>query len=448
MLTSLLLALLYRAPVGDVAYIARDSASSETNSRVSAAKKVSLENRYGGSKKELSQSIDTLRMNNKTNISDVLLSTSTKEDRSNAIEMNSSVKGSLANGDSVVEADGSLYDTYEIELTAGKVYQFLLESSDFDTYLLLSDGSDQIIAENDDVVLEEVSGFSIENSELIISPAVSGTYLILANGYDADSVGGYQLSTREFSAQEVVEMNDAEEAYQIGNEHILLGQFTLAAEQLEKALALSSKLNIHLYEAKAFIRTLGLYGFKGFINRFVNLNHKYADKYPLSGSEESFPARLMTISGYLNKQQYKSAVEYFENLPKGDSYPNTQIMIKVALPLMITRAYTALGEFDTAIANVTEVERLVQSLPASKQKEELRLAVDMSMGTILYMKGDSAQALSYSQNILAALRKNPSYFYGSGSESSSMSYIAALSANDLRKIRTSLTTCSKCHRFC
>ena len=61
--------------------------------------------------------------------------------------------GSLESGDSILN-DGSLYDVHPFEGEAGQTVTIQLESSEFDTYLILTDADGQALAENDDALLQ------------------------------------------------------------------------------------------------------------------------------------------------------------------------------------------------------------------------------------------------------------------------------------------------------
>jgi hypothetical protein len=95
--------------------------------------------------------------------------------------------GSLGAGDSTLN-DGSFYDVYPFEGEAGQTITIQLESSDFDTYLLLTDADGQALIENDDV---SSGNF---NSALTYTLPSSGTYNAIANSYDATGRGSYQIT--------------------------------------------------------------------------------------------------------------------------------------------------------------------------------------------------------------------------------------------------------------
>jgi serine protease Do len=63
-----------------------------------------------------------------------------------------------------------------------------MASSEFDTYLVLVDPSGASLAQNDDISQSD------RNSRISIELPASGTYTILANGYDSNSRGRYTMT--------------------------------------------------------------------------------------------------------------------------------------------------------------------------------------------------------------------------------------------------------------
>ncbi|MFO1018891.1 MAG: M10 family metallopeptidase C-terminal domain-containing protein, partial [Hyphomonadaceae bacterium] len=79
-------------------------------------------------------------------------------------------------------------DYVRITLTAGQTYTFSLTGGTLsDPYLELRDASGVLIAQNDD-------GGITYNSLLMYTAASSGTYYLVARGYDASVTGSYQLT--------------------------------------------------------------------------------------------------------------------------------------------------------------------------------------------------------------------------------------------------------------
>lgn len=97
-------------------------------------------------------------------------------------------QGQLEPGDAVLEADGSLYDRYSLEGQAGQQITITLESSAFDTYLLLINADGNKIGESDDI--DQTNS----NSSLTITLPANGTYTIVVNSYDNTGRGSYRLT--------------------------------------------------------------------------------------------------------------------------------------------------------------------------------------------------------------------------------------------------------------
>jgi hypothetical protein len=100
------------------------------------------------------------------------------------------IEGALENGDLVLPQDGSLYDEHTFEGRAGQSVAIDLESADFDTFLILLDPEERIVGQHDDV---SQGNF---NSTLNVTLPVDGTYTVIANGFDSNSRGRYQLLIR------------------------------------------------------------------------------------------------------------------------------------------------------------------------------------------------------------------------------------------------------------
>ncbi len=96
-------------------------------------------------------------------------------------------QGRLTNRSSRLR-DGSRYNLYEFSGEAGQEVRIQLESSDFDTYLILIGPDDQPLAENDD----RTSGDT--NSELVLNLPATGTYRLVANALDSRGRGDYQVA--------------------------------------------------------------------------------------------------------------------------------------------------------------------------------------------------------------------------------------------------------------
>lgn len=99
--------------------------------------------------------------------------------------------GVLEEGDEVVPNDGSFYDSFPLEGSAGDSFSISLESQDFDTFLAVMDPEGNIIEKNDDLN-EQTS-----NSRLEITLPESGSYSVIVNAYDQGGKGKYTLKVTE-----------------------------------------------------------------------------------------------------------------------------------------------------------------------------------------------------------------------------------------------------------
>ncbi|GAB4379324.1 MAG: hypothetical protein Kow00121_33250 [Elainellaceae cyanobacterium] len=99
-------------------------------------------------------------------------------------------EGTLGANSQVLQADGSLYDEYSFQGQAGQNVTILLESSDFDPFVILVGPDDQVVGQNDDASPRTL------NSLLTATLPVNGTYRIIANAYDQAGRGNYILTVR------------------------------------------------------------------------------------------------------------------------------------------------------------------------------------------------------------------------------------------------------------
>jgi hypothetical protein len=95
--------------------------------------------------------------------------------------------GILQEGDETIPNDGSFYDSFPLEGSAGDSFTITLESSEFDTFLAIMDEDGNIIEQNDDISEED------SNSRLEITLPGNGTYSIIVNAYDKGGKGNYVL---------------------------------------------------------------------------------------------------------------------------------------------------------------------------------------------------------------------------------------------------------------
>jgi serine protease Do len=99
--------------------------------------------------------------------------------------------GVLRTGDPSLPDDGSLFHQYEFSGRAGQSITIRLESSEFDTYLILFDDDGNLIEQNDDV------GPGNTDSELTVRLPETRDYIVVVNSYDDTGRGRYRLTVEE-----------------------------------------------------------------------------------------------------------------------------------------------------------------------------------------------------------------------------------------------------------
>ncbi|NJR65442.1 MAG: trypsin-like serine protease [Leptolyngbyaceae cyanobacterium CRU_2_3] len=99
-------------------------------------------------------------------------------------------QGTLGPGSPVLQSDGSFYREYTFRGNAGQSITASLESTDFDTYLVILDASGQPLGQNDDVSPNS------SNSSLTVTLPATGTYRVIANAYERNGQGRYTLIVR------------------------------------------------------------------------------------------------------------------------------------------------------------------------------------------------------------------------------------------------------------
>ncbi|MBD2090539.1 trypsin-like peptidase domain-containing protein [Microcoleus sp. FACHB-1515] len=99
-------------------------------------------------------------------------------------------QGVLGENSQVLEQDGSLYDQYQFQGRQGQQVTISMESSEFDTYLLLVDPNGQLVDQNDD------GSQGSTNSQIVATLPADGTYTVIANAYDSTGRGRYTITVR------------------------------------------------------------------------------------------------------------------------------------------------------------------------------------------------------------------------------------------------------------
>jgi hypothetical protein len=109
------------------------------------------------------------------------------------VQVGDRIAGTLAEGDAVLEADGTYYDLYRVNVLAGQRIQVLLQSEDFDAFLVLGiEGAGDF---SDDLSDDDSGGGTDARIRFVAEE--SGAYVIRANSLTGGEVGSYTLSVSE-----------------------------------------------------------------------------------------------------------------------------------------------------------------------------------------------------------------------------------------------------------
>ncbi len=103
-------------------------------------------------------------------------------------------EGTLSPGGPVLP-DDSLFEQHIFEGTEGQTVNILMESNQFNTYLILVDPVGQVLSYSNDVDPTSMS------SELTVTLPNSGFYRVIANAFEPTGQGDYIVTIKEVDAQ-------------------------------------------------------------------------------------------------------------------------------------------------------------------------------------------------------------------------------------------------------
>jgi len=95
--------------------------------------------------------------------------------------------GSIANGDTILEQDGSLYDEYSFTAAEGMKIIITMDSTEIDPYLILLNPEGTKVGENDDIASDN------RNAKIEMVAPARGSYRVIANTYEKGQLGAYSL---------------------------------------------------------------------------------------------------------------------------------------------------------------------------------------------------------------------------------------------------------------
>jgi tetratricopeptide (TPR) repeat protein len=157
------------------------------------------------------------------------------------------VTGALEPGDPMLD-DNSLYDVYTFEGTAGQSVAIALESTQFDTYLMLIHPNGEKIGENDDVAPNNTNSFLGG-----ILPD-DGVYTVIVNAFDETGRGTYQLqvSSEDMAPASSAPAGTIDELVQQGTQYLRTQQFAAAEQTYQQALQLAVQQGDRTAEAELY----------------------------------------------------------------------------------------------------------------------------------------------------------------------------------------------------
>jgi S1-C subfamily serine protease len=147
----------------------------------------------------------------------------------------SAIAGRLGRGSSVLPVDNSFFDLYTFQGRAGQRVQIDMASREIDSFLILIDPNGNEVAQDDD-------GGGGPNARIVATLPLNGTYLLVANSYEAGQAGTYRLQAR---STEVSSPNVASpELYILQQQGILgPGSFVLPSD--------GSLFRVHTFDGRA-----------------------------------------------------------------------------------------------------------------------------------------------------------------------------------------------------
>ena len=178
------------------------------------------------------------------------------------------VEGTLQADDGTLP-DGSFYDVHEFTGQADQTVTILLESEAFDAYLILEDDQGNRIATNNNISLTNT------NAALITTLTNAGRYRVIANTYQADFQGPYQLTIRHTPADKANPLLSAAEVTLIAaKEQLQAGIARFNHSEFRAALALW-ETSLELFRAEEVRTRFSQESRQGEANSLGNLGSPY-----------------------------------------------------------------------------------------------------------------------------------------------------------------------------
>ncbi|MDA0865122.1 MAG: tetratricopeptide repeat protein [Cyanobacteria bacterium] len=297
--------------------------------------------------------------------------------------------GRLESGDSILQ-DGSFYDSYPFEGEAGQTVTIQLESSDFDTYLLLTDSEGNALIENDDI---SSSNF---NSALTYTLPSSGTYNAIANSYDATGRGNYQITVTLGSAGGATTAGNARQLYQQGAQLWQQGQLQAALDRFEQALSLYAAMGDAINTADTQIAlAIVANGLGQYDTAATYLEPALATVRALGN--RTLEAKALNVLGlvYRNRGQYDTALTYYQQALDLHRVVDGREGEAIALN-NIGDLYRAQGDYPQALDYLNRALNLQRQLGDPRE-----IATTLNnLGTVRAAQGNYRAAIVYYEEAL------------------------------------------------
>ena len=335
--------------------------------------------------------------------------------------------GVLEPGDRTLKG-GRLIDVYQFEGAAGQTVSIVLESLDFDAYLLLVDADGQLMAENDDADPSTTDAFLTQTL-----PA-DGIYEVAASAYDSSGQGRYRLT---ISSQDATPLEQGRAQLQSGRLHEAHESFQTAvsaaqaqgdrpgeAVALEELAGTSTTLNqtpsaLQAWEqaaliyqevgdaqgaARALLEVGNIYlQFVDQMDQAINILQQSVEHARASDDSETITATLTQLgNAYFALDRYGAAIEAYEPIIDGivgkiDTETLEAEDVRVVRNLATSYYFTsqfnlAQDSYDLAVGMARGIDDFTQVMAAL-----------LGQGNVAYRQGKLDEAASlYEQGLALA----------------------------------------------
>ena len=288
------------------------------------------------------------------------------------------VEGMLEEGDDTFPEDRTLYDTYTFEGQAGQSISIVMESLEFDTYLLLRSPEGEVIAQNDDY--EDIT----RNSGIVLTLPVDGVYTVIANAHGAHSRGDYTVSAVPVASPQSVPVfsevaQKQSEAYQTNREGLQLaraGDFQQSLDRFTQALEIYQAVGDREGVAIALNNVGNVYDNLGRYERALETYERALAIHQALGNRSGAATVLNNIATvHFQLGQYQRALESFQQIlvirqEAGDRLGSGQILNNIGIVYDGTGQYPlALEAYEQALA-IFQSEAIRTASPQESRRGE------------------------------------------------------------------------------